>query len=209
MNKKELINISEYVYDEDIELYEDIENNRFFIKDCGEYIETNIYIVENYDENTIFEEFTFYSYENKNADKYLTDYDFEYFNEYKNQIRIIDREDSITINYMNDLFLVEYSHDIEYDTDLKINKQILNVLEYIFNSTNEHIDNYVNVYHKHNNIYQYDKISYYLFNNKSDIRFRYIINKYNPLNPLEFVITVFVHEKDIQLYKEFYNKYKC
>ena len=207
MNKKELVNISEYAYDKDTELYEDIENNIFYIKD-GEYIETDIYIVENYDENTTFEEFTFYSYHNKNTDKYLTIYDYEYFTEYKNQIRIVNKEYSITINYIDDLFLITYSHEnIEYDTDLKINKQILNVLEYIFNPI-EHVDNYVNVYHKYNNIYQYDKISYYLYNNKIDVPFRYIINKYNPLNPLEFVITVFVHKKDIQLYKEFYNKYK-
>lgn len=205
MNKKEIVNISEYAYDKDTELYEDIENNIVYIKDNGEYIETDIYIVENYDEDTTFEEFTFYSYQNKNTDKYLTVYDFEHFVEYKNQIKIVNIDYSITINYMDDLFLVSYSHDIEYDT--KINKQILNVLEYIFNS-NEHIDNYVNVYHKHNSIYQYDKISYYLFNNKIDVPFRYIIDKYNPLNPFEFVITVFVHKKDVQLYKEYYNKYK-
>ena len=205
MNKKELIDISEYAYDEDTKLYQNVNDNRFFIKDNGEYIETDIYIVENYDEDTTFEEFTFYSYQNKNTNKYLTDYDFEHFIEYKNQIKIVNKEYSITINYIDDLFLVSYSHDIEYDT--KINKQILNVLEYIF-TTNEHIDNYVNVYHKHNNIHQYDKISDYLFNNKIDIPFRYIIDKYNPLNPFEFVITVFVHKKDIQLYKEYYNKYK-
>lgn len=205
MNKKELIDISEYAYEEDIELYEDIENNIFYIKD-GEYIETDIYIVENYDEDTTFEEFTFYSHQNKNTDKYLTTYDYEHFVEYKNQIRIVNKDYSVTINYMDNLFLISYSHDIEYDT--KINKQILNVLEYIFNSTNEHIDNYVNVYHKYNNIHQYDKISDYLFNNKLDVPFRYIIDKYNPLNPHEFVITVFVHKKDVQLYKKFYNKYK-
>lgn len=208
MINKELVNISEYAYDEDTELYEDIENNIFYIKD-GEYIETDIRTIEEYDEDTTFEEFIFYSYRNRNTDKYLTYYDLEHFGEHKNQIRIVDKEYSVTINYMDDLFLITYSHEnIEYDTDLKINKQILNTLEYIFNSSNEHIDNYVNVYRKYNNIYQYDKISYYLFNNKLDVPFRYIIDKYNPLNPHEFVITVFVHKKDIQLYKEFYNKYK-
>lgn len=209
MNKKELINISEYAYDEDTELYEDIENNIFYIKDNGEYIETNIYTIEGYDENTIFEEYIFYSYQNKNFDEYLTIYDYEYFTVHKHQIKIVNEDYSITISYMDDLFLVSYSYeDIEYDTDLNINKQILNVLEYIFNSSNEHIDNYVNVYHKYNNIYRIDKISDYLFNKLNIPNFRYIIDKYNPLNPLEFVITVFVHKKDVQLYKKFYNKYK-